>query len=119
MTLADYITRLLREPFCWGKHDCVNFANGYVKAQTGKDHLAEFGEWSTALGAARKIKQAGGLEAALDARFTRINPNLAKDGDLALYKNSVCLFSGPHIVGPGKNGLEFIDRKHAECAWSY
>lgn len=118
MALADYITGLLREPFCWGKLDCCTFANGWVQSQTGKDYLAEFGSWSSALGAARKIRQAGGLEAALDQRFTRVNPKLAKDGDLALYKNSVCIFSGPHIVGPGKNGLEFINRKHAECAWS-
>jgi hypothetical protein len=61
----------------------------------------------------------GGFETILDARLTRINPKLAKDGDVALYRSAICIFSGPHIVGPGFNGLVFVNRMEAECAWSY
>lgn len=119
MTLAEYITRHLRVPFCWGEHDCCTFAARWVNEATGVDYLAEFGAWSSALTAVRKIRRAGGLEAIVDARLQRINSNMAKDGDVALYRDSLCLFSGSQIVGPGKEGLVFISRMEAQCAWSY
>ncbi|MBS1170017.1 MAG: hypothetical protein H6R01_935 [Burkholderiaceae bacterium] len=118
MTLADYITRHLRVPFFYGRMDCVLFAAGWVREKTGAEPLDGIAIWETERQAMRAVKAAGGLEAALDARFPRVNPNLAKDGDLALYGKSICIFSGDHIVGPGKDGLEFINRMEAACAWS-
>lgn len=119
MTLAEYITSNLKREFEWGNFDCVLFAAGWVTHATGGDPLADVKKWKSERQALRGIKAVGGLEKALDERFTRINPNFAKDGDLALYKGAVCIFSGPHIVGPNKNGLEFINRMEAECAWSF
>lgn len=119
MTLADYITRHLRVPFCFGKHDCCTFAGGWARQATGVDYLAEVGTWSTGLEAARKIRQAGGLEAILDSRFKRVEPSMAKDGDLALSGGRLCIFTGEHIVGPGETELIFTDRMEAQCAWSY
>lgn len=119
MTLAEYITSNLKTEFEWGAFDCCLFAAGWVREATGEDPLEGLPKWKTERQALRVIKSVGGLESALDARFTRINPNLAKDGDLALYKGSVCVFSGPHIVGPSQSGLQFINRMEAECAWSY
>lgn len=119
MTLADYIAANLSTPFAWGAWDCVHFAAGWAHVVTGRDYLEGMRGWKTEQGAARAIKRAGGLAAALDSRLNRIHPNLAKDGDVALYKGALCLFSGPHIVGPGPTGLIFIDRTEAECAWSY
>jgi len=118
MTLAEYITRHLAKPFKWGENDCVLFAAEWVKISTGKDYLAELPKWTTAKEALRIVQSLGGLEAALDERFTRINPHTAKDGDIALYKGCMCIFSGPKIVGPNINGLEFVKRTAAECAWS-
>lgn len=117
MTLAEYITRRLRVPFFWGKHDCVLFASGWVKCKTGIDHLADQPTWTSAKGAMRIVRDLGGLESLMDGRFDRINPHAAKDGDLALYNGALCIFSGPHIVGPGPDGLSFIDRMGAVCAW--
>lgn len=117
MTLDEYITANLKRPFVWGSHDCVLFAAGWVRAATGKDYLAEFGQWTNARQAMRIVRNLGGLEKAINDRLTRLNPNLAEDGHIALYNGCMCLFSGPHIVGPNKNGLEFIDRTKAECAW--
>ena len=74
--------------------------------------------WTTAAQAARAIRQAGGLEAALDARFQRIEPHYAQDGDLALHNGCVCIFSGVKIVGPGKTGLTHNSRVLADAAWS-
>lgn len=117
MTLADYITAHLERRFEWGQHDCVLFAAGWIEAKTGTQPLAMFPTWASAKEAIRIVRQLGGLEAALDARYKRIHPNLAKDGDLALFDRSVCLFSGPHVVGPGINGLVFVDRTKVSCAW--
>lgn len=119
MTLPEYITANLQKPFAWGSHDCVLFAVGWLNVSTGRDHLAEFGSWGNAREAMRIVKRLGGLERAVDARLTRINPHLAKDGDLALYKRCLCLFSGAYIVGPSHDGLAYINRLEAECAWSY
>jgi len=117
VVLADHITAHLNTPFAWGAHDCVGFAAAWLKNSTGIDHLAELSKWTTAAQAARIIKQEGGLEAALNARFERTHPNYAHDGDLALHNGCLCLFSGAHIVGPGKTGLTHNSRLLAEAAW--
>jgi hypothetical protein len=119
MTLPDYIAANLTRPFVWGSHDCILFGFGWVNQQTGRDWLAEFTPWKTPKQAMRIVKRLSGLEAAFDARFTRINPNLARDGDIALYNGCMCLFSGPHIVGPGPDGMTFVNRLRATCAWHY
>lgn len=118
MTLADYITSNLSTRFEWGTFDCVLCASNWVKHATGLDCVAGLGTWSTAREAKAAIKRAGGLEAAIDARLKRINPNFATDGDIALQNGTVMIFSGAQIVGPGENGLVFIGREKAECAWS-
>jgi hypothetical protein len=119
MTLHEYITSNLRKPFEWGQHDCVLFAIGWLNQATGKDWLEEFPKWATAKEALRSVESLGGLKAAADARLKPIHPNLARDGDIALYDGCLCLFSGAHVVGPGPSGLTFVDRTRAECAWSY
>lgn len=118
MTLHNYITSRLDEPFCYGRLDCVLFATDWIKHATGRDVIADLPGWSTEKEAFRVIRDAGGLEKAIDARLDRINPNKAKDGDIALCNGCVMVFSGAHIVGPGKNGIDYIDRMRAECAWS-
>lgn len=117
MKLHDYITAHLARPFVWGQHDCVLFAAGWVRNLTGSDPLAGLPAWQNARQAVRAIRGAGGLVAALDARFTPIPPKQAMDGDLALYRGCVCLFSGASIVGPNLHGLEFVRRSAAGQAW--
>lgn len=119
MTFVDYVTGHLKTPFVWGQHDCVLFAAGWVRHHTGFDYLAGMPPWKSEKKARRLIRRMGGLEKIMDARFDRIHPNLARDGDIALYSGCLCLFSGAHIVGPNRDGLAFIDRTKAECAWVY
>jgi hypothetical protein len=118
MILSEYLTANLQKPFAWGEFDCVLFAARWANHKTGRNLLAGLPRWKTQRGAYRAIRFAGGLEKAIDERLKRINPHLAQDGDLALHKNAVCIFSGAHIVGPGPNGLNYIDRMEAEAAWS-
>ena len=118
MTLQAYISERLELPFVWGSHDCILFAIGWLNLRSGKDWLADLPTWSTAKEATRAVASVGGLDTAFDARLKRINPNAAKDGDLALVGRTAFLFSGPHIVGPGHQGLVFIERTQACAAWS-
>lgn len=117
MTLADYITANLRKPFVWGEHDCVLFAARWAQAKTGVDYLAYIQPWTSAREAMRMVHDMGGMAEILDARLKRIPPNLARDGDIALYQRCLSIFSGAHIVGPNLNGLEFVNRMQAEAAW--
>jgi hypothetical protein len=119
MKLHDYLAKHLQTPFEWGKHDCVLFANGWAVAATGIDYLAGYPTWSSEREARRLLVSMGGLEALLDKHFTRINPNLAPDGALALCDSGLRLVSGAHIVGPGETGLIYRNRTDATCAWHF
>jgi len=116
MTLPDYIVANMARPFIWGEHDCVLFAARWVRMCTGKDYIGAT-TWSSMLDAYRIMKKSGGLAKIVDARLRRIEPNYALDGDVALRGNTLMLFSGHHIVGPGMTGLVFVERTEAKCAW--
>jgi hypothetical protein len=118
VNLPEYIAANLEREFAWGSFDCCTFAGTWVQLATGIDHLAGLPPWRSQIGAARALKAAGGLEAAIDRALNRIHPHMAKDGDIALQGNTVWIFTGPHLVAPGESGLVFIDRTKAECAWS-
>lgn len=118
MTLADYLTVHLAKPFVWGENDCVLFAARWAVIATGIDHLAGVPRWHGIREAVRLVNEAGGLQQLMDARLQRVAPHQAKDGDIALYGRCLCIVSGPHIVGPNVDGLVFISRMEAECAWS-
>ncbi len=119
MSLQDYITAALEKPFGWGSHDCILFSIGWANIRTGKNLLCKVPPWASQREALRIVAAMGGLEAAFDRGLKRIAVATARDGDIALVGNTALLFCGPHIVGPGLNGLEFIDRTKASCAWSY
>lgn len=118
MTFADYITSHLTTPFEWGKFDCILFAFGWVKHATGTDYVAGIPPWNSAMQAMRLVEELGGIEAILDERFARINPNFAVDGDLAVYQGAVHLFNSAHIVSTGETGLVHTNRMKADSAWS-
>ncbi len=119
MTLQAYIQSRLTQPFVWGENDCVLFAIGWLNISTGKNWLAALPPWSNAKEALRVMQQLGGLEAEFDRRLTRTVQARARDGDITLIGRTVLLFAGPHIVAPGKQGLVFINRMRAPCAWSF
>jgi hypothetical protein len=119
MTLPEYIAANLSRPFAWGSFDCILCAAGYVIPTSSVNYLETYPVWHTAKEALRVVAERGGMEAILDSHFTRKPAGMAVDGDLALYEKSVCIFSGSKIVGPGTDGLIFIDRTKAQCAWQY
>lgn len=116
-TLPDYIGAHLDKPFRWGANDCVLFAIGWLEIATGRDYLSEHKPWSSAKQAMRKVEKLGGLAHLFDANLERINPHLARDGDLCVVEGTASLFSGAHVVSVGEDGLIFKDRTEAACAW--
>lgn len=119
MTLADYITDHLNKPFAWGFNDCVGFAVGWLEIATGRDYLSQYRPWDSALSAARKVADLGGLDALFNDTLTPINPHLAQDGDLAIIRGTAFIYSGAHVVSVGESGLAFLPRTEAQYAWSH
>ncbi len=115
-------------PFRWRRgRDCVSFAGACVEAQTGVDPLADLPLWSTRKQALAVVEDEGGLEAALDARLSRIAPALAQRGDIAGVEASerdrrfgirLMVVEGDTLVAPGLRGLERLPRSAMTMAWS-
>lgn len=117
MTLHDYIARYLAVPFAWGEQDCFTFAARWAREASGVDCFAGLSAWATAMQAARTSKRAGGMAAQFDRHLQRIEPNFARDGDIALAHGTALIFVGARIAGPSKAGLAFFPRDNAEIAW--
>jgi hypothetical protein len=104
--------------------DCVSFAAACIQHQTGEDLLADLPIWSTRREARAIVTAEGGLEAALDARLTRIAPALAQRGDIAglpddsAFGLRLMVIEGATLVGPGTRGLERLPRAAMSVAWS-
>ena len=118
MTLPEYIYMHLNTPFEWWVHDCVLFAGRWAEMSSGKKYIPEV-TWTNRKEANEVLGSMGGIIAAFDNNFTRIEPNFARDGYLAIHNGTAHIFSGSHIVGHGMRGLVFKSRMEAECAYSY
>lgn len=125
--LIAFIEARATMPFAWGPNDCVTFAAGAVEAMTGVDRIPQAiiskARWTTALDAAKRLARIGGLEGAMaQAGCVEIPPAMAHRGDVALLdiegRQSLCIFEGDLIVGPGVNGLVRQTRANAVRAWS-
>lgn len=123
--LIAYLDGRFGEPFEWGAraNDCVSFAAGGVHALTGRDLIAELGvTWSTRLGAQRVLRRVGGVAAAADLALVRIAPSAAHRGDIGFVslggRESLVIFEGETLAGPGPSGLVRLPRARAAIAWS-
>jgi hypothetical protein len=116
-TLPHYITERLKRPFEWGNFDCMLFVVGWVEIASGRNYLSQYPAWKNAKEAILQVDELGGLEAVFDAHFKRINPHLARDGDIALIDRTAFLFSGARIVSVGESGLVYVNRLQAKAAW--
>lgn len=112
-------------PFAWGRgrNDCVSFAAGAAKATTGRDLLKGSGlRWSSARGAARTLRDLGGLEAAVDLFLPRTPAARAMRGDLGTVEGDdgplLVVVEGDTLAGPGPDGLRRLPRAALATAWS-
>lgn len=116
MTLSEYISRHLEAPFQYGVNDCVIFSISWAQIKVGRELLPLI-TWHDENSANDAINSVGGLVEAIDSEFNRIEGNYAVDGDLAIVKGIVHIYSGRHVVSVGKTGLKFRSRQLAEISW--
>ena len=84
LRLSGFIASKMSTPFAWGSHDCCAFASGSVLAMTGYDAMQMHSGYSDADGAARVIRDAGGIECIPELPgFTKLkSPMQARRGDI-------------------------------------
>lgn len=122
--LVAYLHARMRAPFAWGRdaNDCISFAAGAARAQTGRDPLQGLSNWTTQRGALRVLAQYGGLEAAVSSRLPLVTPAQALRGDLALVEAAtgpaLMVIEGATLIGPGELGAIRRPRGDMLRAWS-
>lgn len=128
--LHDWQTRLqalidsrLHAPFEWGRHDCCLFVCDAIEAMTGHDPAKDLRGYSDERGAARILRDAGGVAAYADARAgPEVAPSIAQIGDVGLVitdgRESLALCAGAHWLSVGADGLKSLPITAASRAWS-
>ena len=108
----------------WGSHDCVIFGADCVLAMTGDDPIEkERGTYSTAMEAARIIKDAGcdSLGDLVAQRLPEIQVAHARRGDAVLCEGPdgvfIAICDGHTAVGPSRHGLVHVPMKQALRAY--
>jgi hypothetical protein len=127
--LAQYAADRDAMPFEWGINDCVHFAAGWMRALGYPDPLAGFGQWDSALSAAREIKRHGGFGAAVAGRMAILGCPIipvatAQRGDIVLLqidsrRKALAVVIGYTAIAPGPTSQSrFAAIPNAVCAWS-
>jgi hypothetical protein len=109
--LAAAIEAGRKTGFVWGENDCCLFAANVVLAMTGYDPARGMRGYTTAAGAAAKLKQHGGVAAiaadgAMRHGWPEIPPAEARRGDVVLVEDNngaalgVVDLSGRWIIQP-------------------
>lgn len=109
--LAEFIEARRKRAFSWGQQDCALFAADGILVMTGVDPAEGLRGYRSVSGAAKRIKQAGGMRE-LATSFPEKPVGLAQRGDLVLAdvdgRESFGLVAGAGVwCGPGVDGLVF------------
>jgi len=133
--LEVYIEEIRNEPFDWGIHDCVVFANQIIKVQTGKGffdkHLPEY---KTALKANRTYRtmllemNVSNIKEAIDTKLTRFIGLIPPKGSIVCKVEKQRIDYGiGHKLGVaidqragflGYNGLQFEKIRSGDVFWT-
>jgi hypothetical protein len=132
--LDAFINARRSRSFAYFDHDCVHIAADWVLEVTGQDVLADLRapggalEKRNLLTALRTVRSAGGFLSAATQRLGPFLPALmAQRGDVVLalsggemrrvsgYSFGIC--TGPNIVCPGNERLEFLPLSSGVAAW--
>lgn len=120
------VVKSVREtPFEWGKHDCATFAIECVAAVRGEEFKKEvrvvFGEWATAMEAARAT--AAGLQLCGAVILGKpVRPALLSMGDLGIFRDddgreTFCVHDGANFICPGTIGLQRVPFERVLLGW--
>jgi len=119
--LDSYLAKCSSIPFAYGKQDCVLFAIGSAKAITGVNQDIGVEPWSNTKEAAQRLAEVDNDITVVMQWAEEIDPAYAGTGDIAMLeidgRNSLGVFLGTRIAGPGETGLVFISRARATKAW--
>jgi len=101
--LAAYINDAFHKDFVWGQHDCALWCAEWVRQATGEDFLSDWvGLYDSEESAFALMKSRGfNLPADIaDAHLERIDPRMAKRGDLLLHpeRHTLGICVGMHGV---------------------
>ena len=126
--LVKYVNTRLESRFVWGKFDCVKFAAGAVKAQTGLNVLKSIGTYNTSAGKALLTKYNGLFNATTEclSKFPiqSVKPTRANRGDVVGFYNDDkeeqigIVWDVGSIVTPAKIGLAYSPMSLAVKCWS-
>lgn len=118
----------LSQPFAWGISDCMVTALDCIESQTGVNIWPDRW-WTDEETALEAIRQAGGIEKALDEHLLVVDPRdkgagsvmRAQRGDVGLRfqdkEKVVVVCDGMGFVGKTKNGRLRIPRSAVSRAW--
>jgi len=133
--LTRFLNRIAGIPFAWGQNDCLLWLADWVRANRGVDPAGDLrGRYFTMLGAARIVREAGGMiplvgQQVFKAGLPRVN--VGARGDIAVVKvggeggehfgnlagaillgGSVALLSQAGLVMPRRSEVSIV------AAWS-
>lgn len=108
-------------PHSWGEHDCATFAADCVFAMTGENLLDGYrGRYTTAIGAARIIKNEGfdSLADMVASKTEPCAPVMCGRGDIVLVDGEhgefLAVVMGHYAVAPGPSGIVQVSLKFAK-----
>lgn len=119
--LAAFIEARRARAFSWGSQDCALFAADAVLEMTGVDLADGLRGYTSASGAAKRIKKAGGMRA-LAGELPEKHPGLAQRGDVVLVelegRETFGIVAGNgYWCGPGVDGLVFRPMSEVETVF--
>ena len=131
LRLGNYIDAVRSEPFNWGTHDCLSFANNAVAEQRGSGFADDFlGGYTTAQGALLKYQRwlrhshFTDLLHGLDSRLYRIESKYPPRGAVAAMPVSgevlpvaFGVVAGRLCCFVGDNGLQFMTPRDGFLFW--
>lgn len=122
LSFEKCVAENLSKPFKWGEHDCVLWAANAALAITGSDPAAEYrNEYSSPLGAARILKDGGGMESLVSKKFKPISPAFANVGDILMVMQEgqpmLAVCNGETMLATGLEGLVALPTLSAVKAW--
>lgn len=115
--ISSYIRDNADTPFEWGKFDCCIFTSHIINLQTEIDLYQPYaGKYHDEKSALAALKSIGSIESQMDKHFDRINPDLARRGDIHMLTDGVMAvqFSG-HRWATTTNGVKPSETESKVC----
>jgi len=120
--LVTYLGQHAARSFAWGEHDCALFAAGAIEAMTGTDLSGgAAGTYATRAEGMALLDNRDGLIGFVDRFLTRIQPSLARPGDVIAVGHgrvaALGILQGNAVYVLRDTGLGLVSRLDASVAW--